>query len=733
MSIVRELKRRNVFRVAAVYVIASWLLIQIGDVMFPALRLPEWTTSMLVAFLLLGFPISIILAWAYEVTPDGIKRTEDVGPGESITHATGQKINAAIIAVLSVAVILLVGKISLDTDTAPAPDSSIPEKSIAVLPFTNRSADEENAEFFAAGVHDELLTLLSKLGDLKVISRTSVERLDANLSIPEIGTLLKVATVLEGQVQRAGDRLRINVQLINASEEDHLWATTYDRELTASNVFDVQSSIARTIANELHVQLSSSDDSLLSAVPTNNTAALQLYMLGRQHHNRSSWESLKQAQAYFSQAAELDPQYVQAWTAIAAVSNRLFGSGAVNLQEFTEVAEPAITRALELNNKFPEAHAQLASLRWRSGDLEAAEVSFRRALDIGPNDTASLFAYGNYLRTVNRPREAIPVLEQALEADPLSPLILFELGKSVMYIGYPEKNLEYSNKILEIDPSSVYGYTGALQANTWMGKFDQGWYWNLRSIASDPDDFENWAYLGLWSDMLGDVELADRYLGHALIIGPTAPAVLKCQVQVLMTRGLHEDALAVALSALDADLEDRWFSNQTFLRQVRDDALQTGNFGTARAWYVDRYPELQGNTPDITINNVQAAADLALLMQHAGEPEKASILIDTAFAWYRKTQPPGVHGFLLNIVDVHLLALNGEKTAALTSLREAIDGGWKYDWPMHMSNVNLDSISDEPEFKSIVAKLETDMATQLEAVYDYPDMGEFDLRTARSD
>lgn len=154
-----------------------------------------------------------------------------------------------------------------------------------------------------------MLTLLSKLGDLKVISRTSVERLDQNLSIPEIGELLGVATVLEGQVQRAGNRLRIHVQLINATEEDHLWAKTYDRELTASNIFDVQSDIAKTIADELHVQLSAKDDTLLSTVPTDNMEALQRYMLGRQLIERAKFESLEQALLYFSEATELDPNY----------------------------------------------------------------------------------------------------------------------------------------------------------------------------------------------------------------------------------------------------------------------------------------------------------------------------------------------------------------------------------------------------------------------------------------
>ncbi len=214
-SFIQELKRRNVFHVALIYIVVSWLLMQIGDVMFPALLLPDWTARMLVAFLLLGLPIALIFAWAYEITPEGIKKTVDVELDESITSRTGRQIDFLIIGVLAIAVVLLGIRVLTDEDSPEALVADISEKSIAVLPFKNQSASTENAEFFASGVHDELLTLLSKLGQLKVISRTSVERLDPRLSIPEIGELLGVATVLEGQVQRAGNQLRINVQLIS--------------------------------------------------------------------------------------------------------------------------------------------------------------------------------------------------------------------------------------------------------------------------------------------------------------------------------------------------------------------------------------------------------------------------------------------------------------------------------------------------------------------------------------
>ncbi|MCZ6536690.1 MAG: tetratricopeptide repeat protein [Gammaproteobacteria bacterium] len=732
-SFIQELKRRNVFRVTAIYVIVSWLLMQIGDVMFPALRLPEWTTTMLVAFLLLGFPIAVILAWAYEVTPKGVKRTKDVEPGESITHTTGRKIDFIIIAVLAVVVVFLIAKVWFEGDTAPSGIASVADRSIAVLPFANISAAEENAEFFAAGVHDELLTLLSRLGGIKVISRTSVENLDDGLSIPEIGALLGIATVLEGQVQRAGNRLRIHVQLIDALKEDHLWATTYDRELTAENVFEVQSDIAKTIADALHVQLSESDEALLGTIPTENTQALNRYLLGRQHMHRSTFESLRRAERYFKEVTELDPGYAQAWAAIAYNRNQMLLTGSIDAQEYIAVAEPAISRALELDDRLPEGQAQLAVLRWRSGDFAAAETSFKAALELNPGDSTSLLSYGRYIRMTGRPLEAIPVLEKALQNDPLSVQILFNLGKSAMYTGDPEQNIAYSNRILEIDPSSSYGYTGLLQAYIWMGRWDLQRPWSIKMLSVDPEDFELWAHIGLSTNLLGDPDLADRYLGRALELGPTEPTVLKCLAQVHRQRGQYDEALTIARRALEADLDDRWGSDAVFLRLVRDDAFKTGAITDARAWYRDRHPELLQESPKITIDNINAAADLALLLQQAGEADSADTLIDAGLSWYREKQVPGVHGYLTNIVDVELLALHGEKNAALDALRQAVDGGWRWSWPWYMSNENLSSLKDEPEFQEIIAQLEDDMATQLKAIQAVPDMGEADLRFPKSD
>ena len=673
-SFVKELQRRNVFRVAIIYIVVSWLLMQIGDVMFPALLLPDWSTRMLVAFLILGLPIALLFAWAYEITPDGIKKTHDVVRGDSITSTTGRRIDFLIIGVLAIAVLLLGIKVWTG-DEAPPSQFAGAEKSIAVLPFKNQSASAENAEFFAGGVHDELLTLLSKLGELKVISRTSVERLDPNLSTPEIGKLLGVATVLEGQVQRAGNKLRINVQLINAADDGHVWANIYDRELTAENIFDVQSDIARTIAESLRAELSGDDEIVLNTAPTRNLEALENYMLGQQVVEHGSFDALKQAGRHFELATTLDPNYAEAWAAMARLHHELFQTGAISLQEYIAVARPAIARAIEINSNLAEAHSDLGSLLWQTGEIEAAEASFRTALEMSPDSSRNLYAYGSYLRLTGRPRDALPVLEKALIGDPLSARVRFDIGKAEMFSGHPERFVTQARKILEIDPSSFHGYVGYLQAYADMGRFDLMWPWYLKAMDSGPGDHELWAYLAYYSEVLGAPEWVEPYLDRARELGPGEPTVAVCTAYIYAIRGQTDAALPIAREALAAGLADRMSSKSVFLRFLRDDALGSGRYDEALVVYRKHHPELFADPPEVAVGSIFAAADLALLLRRSGQRKEAEVLIDAAIDWYEHSQFNGVHGDLTAIGDVNLFALTGDKEKALSTLVQVVTVG----------------------------------------------------------
>jgi tetratricopeptide (TPR) repeat protein len=319
-------------------------------------------------------------------------------------------------------------------------------------------------------------------------------------------------------------------------------------------------------------------------------------------------------------------------------------------------------------------------------------------------------------------------LEKALANDPLSTLILFDIGKSEMYLGHPEKTLEHAASILEIDPSSVYGYGGKLQAHLVMGHLDLALPSMIKMMDLDSSDFENWAYMAMWWEMLGEPDIADAYLTRALELGPQEPTVLKCSVQISYLRGDFAAATRVADQALQAQLDNRWFSDRIFLRQIRDSAIANGDMSTSLGFYRDRHPELFSASPDFSIDNVNAAADLALLLMEDGQLEMAKTLTDSGLDWYEQTRPTGVYSALSGIVAVDFLALQGDKNAALEKLKEAVEGGWIYSWPWYINSPNLDSIRGEPEFQTIVMQLQNNMTTQHDALMALPDMGEFDLR-----
>src|SRR5438034_2517192 len=297
-----ELKRRNVYKVAIAYAVVAWLLIQIATQVFPFFEIPNWVVRLVVLLLVIGFPVALILAWAFEITPEGIKRAEDVDLNQSITRRTGRKLDFLIIAVL-----LLVIAVFAYQRFGPGQKVAVatPEKSIAVLPFENRSEEKANA-FFADGVQDEILTDLARVADLKVISRTSVVNYRSGIArnLREIGEQLGVAHVLEGSVQRAGNRVRVNAQLVEARTDRHLWAQTYDRDL--ADVFAIQSEIATAIADQLQAKLSPREENAIRRSPTSDISAFDLYTRAKNILLTSS----SGAKAYTLQAVELLNQAV---------------------------------------------------------------------------------------------------------------------------------------------------------------------------------------------------------------------------------------------------------------------------------------------------------------------------------------------------------------------------------------------------------------------------------------
>ena len=402
-----ELQRRKVYRVAAAYIIAAGFIIQIGSAVFPAWELPNWTLRLVVVLLLIGFPIALILAWAYDVTPQGIRAT----PAPS-THRRRNLL-------MLMATGVIISSAGAGFFLLPRASARKIDKSIAVLPFQNLSDEKENA-YFADGMQDDILTNLSKIGDLKVISRMSVMsyRGDAVRNAREIGKALGVATLLEGSVRRIGNRVRVNVQLINANNDEHIWAEDYDRDLT--DVFAIQTDLAQKIASALQAKLSPNEKARLDNRPTQNPDAYLLFVQAHDYANRTDMfrdTSLK-AEQLFEQATKLDPNFAAAFAGLSMVESWMYHSFDP-LPARREKARTAANEALRLQPDLPEAHLALGfSYYYGDRDYERALAEFEIAKRGLPNEAQAYMAIGAIQRRQGRWVESTANLEKAAELDP---------------------------------------------------------------------------------------------------------------------------------------------------------------------------------------------------------------------------------------------------------------------------------------------------------------------------
>jgi TolB-like protein/Flp pilus assembly protein TadD len=492
-----ELRRRNVYKVAVAYAIVGWLLVQIATQVFPFLEIPTWVVRLVIVLVAAGFPIALVIAWAFELTPEGIKRTEDVDPfdsrsGQVLAASARQPRKYTWIFVVIVGAALSVGLFFIGRftgrTTASVAGTELPAKSIAVLPFESLSEDKSNA-YFAEGVQDEILTRLAKVADLKVISRTSTQHFkSAPDNLPQIAKQLGVTNILEGSVQKANDQVRVNVQLINALTDAHLWAETYDRKLT--DIFAVESDIAKTIADTLQAKLTGSEKTAMAKKPTENPEAYELYLKGRFFWNKRTAADLRKSIEYFEQAIAKDPGYAQAYAALAQSWKLLpaFNGGAPN--DCFPQAEAAARKALALDDTSSTAHAALASLKGLNGfDYPGAIAEYERTLQLNPNDaTARQWFANDTLANVGQTEREIAELKRAVELDPLSLVINSNLGVAYIHAGRLDEAIAHLRKTVELDGTFYYARYNLAQALELKGLIPEATaeYQKTMSMTEDP-------------------------------------------------------------------------------------------------------------------------------------------------------------------------------------------------------------------------------------------------------
>jgi len=467
MNFFAELKRRDVYKVAVAYAIVGWLLVQVATQVFPFLEIPNWVVRLVIALVMIGFPIALVIAWAFEATPQGIKRTEDVDLAASSAPKKHAWIYVVVIGAAFSIGLFFVGRYTAAPRQSEAATASLSAKSIAVLPFDNLSRDPDNA-FFAEGVQDEILTRLAKVADLKVIARTSTQKFkSAPENLPDIAKQLGALNILEGSVQKVNDQVRVNVQLINALTNAHLWAEIYDRKLT--DIFVVESDIAKTIADTLQARLTGSEKTAISKEPTANTEAYELYHKGRSLWEKRSGDNIPKAIAFYEQAIARDPNYALAYAGLSSAYIILpFWAGVDRLDAYSKAKDAAL-KALRLDPNLAEAHLALGKVLFFSEiDLPGALREYQRAIELQPNDATAHHWLGNdALSALGRFEEAIAQGKRAVELDPLSPVINTDLGTTFYYAHRYEESAKQLRKTLEIDPTFFYAHFNlgiALQA-----------------------------------------------------------------------------------------------------------------------------------------------------------------------------------------------------------------------------------------------------------------------------
>lgn len=435
MSFFEELKRRNVFRVGIAYAVSAWVLLQIVDLVLENIATPEWVMQVFMLAVAIGFPIALLFAWAFEMTPEGIKLEKDVDRSTSITTQTGQKMNRGIIIALLIAVVLLLmDKFTSETVETPIPEvavttqaidsplteESIPEtdeKSIAVLPFVDMSPDGDQA-YFADGISEEILNVLVKTHSLKVAGRTSSFQFRGrNEDLRVIGDQLGVEHILEGSIRKANNRVRITAQLVKASDGFHLWSETYDREL--NDIFAIQDEIARSITSALAIELNlSEEEQSLASATTNNMDAYDLYLRARGLISQRSDFPL--AIRLLTEATQLDPDFAAGWAANAQAHSLLIYYETVEREESIEAAEQMALKALEIDPETSSAHSALGDVYRERYEWMKARQSYLRALELNPDDVEANEQFAQMLWRTSHFEEAFEYSSRAVELDPLS-------------------------------------------------------------------------------------------------------------------------------------------------------------------------------------------------------------------------------------------------------------------------------------------------------------------------
>ena len=684
MELVSELRRRNVFRMAVLYAVAAWLVMQVAEVIIGLAELPGWSGQIVLALLAVGFPIALIFSWFYELTAEGISLEKDVAAAKSITHVTGRRMDFIVISLLCAGLILF----AYDKWWIGPP----PEKSIAVLAFENMSSDPEQ-EYFSDGISEELLNVLAKIPELTVISRSSAFSFKGkDVAVPEIAKQLNVAHVLEGSVRKTGNRVRITAQLIEARSDSHLWSETYDREL--DDIFAVQGEISAAIVKALKGPLGIQGAVTSRVFAAANIEAHEAYLRGRHMVVQRTAATIEGAVREFEKAIALDPDYALAHAELAIAIRLLSGYGDLSATEAIARATPHAKRAMTLDPTLAEAHAATGYLLWRRWVLEEALTHFEKATQSNPNYAIVYNWMGNILDDLGRYDEAFLMQQTALRLDPLSAPTRANYLLSLIKRNRLDDAAQEVEKLASVSPGIYASRSGLLSSVG--GKWADLILGTLEAVRIDP---ENAFSRGLLSYQFAAIGLEKEALAIS-----SAPQPL-----LLSWLGKSADAVETAEARLAEDTMS--------LLARRDLGLalaSAGDYARARPILEEMWQRSGGRIGRDGLFPTASAAALIIIRRDAGEDAEVGELMVAIRENVRRARAAGIVAGILfswDSVDYEegLIAyLAGERESGLALIAKAVEEGTY----IPSREAYLRTLYDDPSFAPVRATQEARQARE---------------------
>lgn len=701
-AVIGELSQRRVLRTLGAYAVAAFVVLQLLDATGDALLIPQWLQTVIASLTIIGFPVTFLLVWLFQLTPDGIRLQRDgllsrrqasglfafmlvvtagVGYGlfnfYSAAFENGNGINSIL--------------------SRSSAASTADEASIAVLPFADMSPNKDQG-FIADGIAEEVLNLLAQIDGLKVAARTSSFALrDGQQNIQEIGRLLNVSKVLEGSVRREGDRIRLTAQLINVADGFHIWSKTYDREIT--DIFALQDEIAESITNELVASIDDVNKPLLRFGRTDSLAAWESYQTGRRYWWKRGVEDLQKAAELFARAIEQDPEFAAAYAGLADSWLLLNSYGNLSREEALDRSQSLIKKSIELDPLSAEGFAALGLARWKLGELDSAESALRRAIKLDGNYIPAQLWLAGLMGEQQRLQEELLVLEPAIKLDPLNELLVINYVGTMVGTGDFEGGLNKALELLQVKPTSIPLLRTLSGLMYKRGRLAESYEYSQQALALSPEDPMALIMAAEVSMLIGNLEQSRSLLLTLSRVAPNNEQFDSLKMLQMLVDEQFEQ-LAEWLGPGNLDSSEKlpmpelsktiwrgWIGlNQDENRVALDNFLRVS----------ERLDEINNDAMRAEIFSMRAVAE-----QRLDLPEEMNSSLSQARAAVRRMQVVGLKGNYIHYLLSGIESLSGNTEQAIAEFRQAVDGGFS-DILTIRYDARLDALRDLPEFSNIV-------------------------------